>query len=154
MAYRGPIVARFGDNLRAIRLSLNLNQEDLAPRLRTARGAAMKQSNLSRLEASEGSPRPPTVKRLAEGIAAISGRSVQAEVERLLDGVPSRFDAVQEQRALATRVLLDDQLRAMVDGLPTGQKSVFNKAMEAHARRLLRTINKARPKVPPRKNSA
>jgi len=137
-------VARFGDNLRAIRQSLNLNQEDFAPRLRTEDGAPMQQSNLSRLEAAEWSPRPETVRRLAEGIAAISGRSVQAEVDRLLAGVPSRFDAVQEQRALEARLLIEDQLQSLVDGLSREERAVFNDAMAAHAKRVLKTLKKER----------
>lgn len=104
----------------------------------------MKQSNLSRLEAAEWSPRPHTVKRLAESIAAISGRSVQAEIDRLLDGVPSRFDAVQEKRSLEARLLIEDQLQALVDGLSREERAVFNDAMAAHARRVLKNLGKER----------
>jgi len=112
----------------------------------------MQQSNLSKLEAMEWSPRPETVQRLAEGIAAISGRSVEDEIYRLLDGVSSRFDAVQAQRASASHTPLD-RLHELADNLPPDKRAEFNDSMAAHARRLLRALNKATRRGPHQTNA-
>lgn len=134
-------VARFGDNLRAIRKSLGLNQKELAGYLVTESGGPMNQAHVSKMETLEWAPRPDTVRRVAEGIARISGRTPQEEVDRLLDGVSSRFDAVQAQRAQADPV---DRLRALIDQLPPDKRADLLDALEQHARATLANLTKRR----------
>jgi transcriptional regulator with XRE-family HTH domain len=124
-------VARFGDNLRAFRKTHGLSQKELAGRLRKEDGADMQQAHISKLEAMEWSPKPETVRRLAEGLARISGASIQAEFDRLLDGVSSRFDAVQARRAIATDPV--DRLRALVEQLPADKRADLVDALERYA---------------------
>jgi transcriptional regulator with XRE-family HTH domain len=131
-------VARFGDNLRSIRKSLGLSQKEMAARLRKEDGDEMQQAHLSKLEAMEWAPRPETAQRLAEGIAAISGRSAQAEFDRLLDGVSSRFDAVQAQRAIDPI----DRLRTLIEKLPADKRATLVDALERHAMESLKALGK------------
>lgn len=129
-------VARFGDNLRAIRISLGLNQKELAAALHKADGSEMQQAHISKLEAMEWSPRPDSVLRLAEGLAQLSGQTVQAEFDRLLDGVSSRFDAVQAQRASASDPI--GRLRELIADLPANKRADLVAALERHAREALK----------------
>jgi transcriptional regulator with XRE-family HTH domain len=131
-------VARFGDNLRTVRKSLGLSQKELAARLRKEDGTEMQQAHLSKLEAMEWAPRPDTAQRLAEGLAAISGRSFQAEYDRLLDGVSSRFDAVQAQRSVDPI----DRLRTLIERLPAEKRATLVEALERHAMEALKALGK------------
>jgi transcriptional regulator with XRE-family HTH domain len=124
-------VARFGDNLRAIRKALRLNQKELAGRLRKADGSDMQQAHISKLEAMEWAPRPETAQRLAEGLARISGEPVADVYARLLDGVSSRFDAVQAERASAADPIAE--LRDLIDRLPEDKRSDLVDALKRQA---------------------
>lgn len=134
-------VTRFGDNLRAIRKSLRLNQKELAGHLETEQGGPMNQAHVSKMETLEWAPRPDTVRRIANGLARVSGRTPQEEFDRLLAGVSSRFDAVQAQRSEPDRV---DHLRALIDQLPPEKRTALIDALEQRARAELAKTPKKR----------
>lgn len=92
-------MARFGENLRNVRKALRLNQKELGALVLTEDGNPVGNAQISKWEAQDWAPRPETVQRIAEGVASVSKRSVKAEYDGLIDGVSSRFDAVQAQRA-------------------------------------------------------
>lgn len=100
-------VARFGDNLRAIRRRARKSQKELAAYIRNEDGALMHQAHLSKLEGMEWAPRPDTVQRVADGLAALLRIPSADVVRELLDGVAGRYDSVslhratEEQQALA-----------------------------------------------------
>jgi transcriptional regulator with XRE-family HTH domain len=130
-------VARFGDNLRSVRKSLGLSQKQLAGRLSNEDGTEMQQANVSKLEAKEWAPKPETVQRLAEGLSRISGQSIQAEFDRLLDGVSSRHDAVLAQRADTDPI---DRLRSLIDQLPADRRPALVDALERYAMESLKAF--------------
>jgi transcriptional regulator with XRE-family HTH domain len=131
-------VARFGDNLRAIRKALNLNQKELAGHLWTESGGPMNQAHVSKMETLEWAPRPETVRRIAEGLARVSGRPAQEEFDRLLDGVSSRFDAVQANRN-TDKI---DRLRDLIDQLPPDKRSDLVDALERYALDTLKAVGR------------
>jgi hypothetical protein len=71
-------------------------------------------------------------------LAAISGRSFQAEYDRLLDGVSSRFDAVQAQRSVDPI----DRLRTLIERLPAEKRATLVEALERHAMEALKALGK------------
>lgn len=121
-------VPRFGDNIRAIRKSLKLNQKELAAHLWNDDGTPMQQANISKLEGMEWAPRPDTVERLAAGLSRVSGLTPQAEVERLMAGVSSRYDAALHLRAAQADPL--DRLRRLIAQLPPEQRADVYDAIE------------------------
>jgi transcriptional regulator with XRE-family HTH domain len=123
-------MARFGSNLRDRRKSLGLNQKELAAQLRNEDGTEMQQATISKFEALDWAPRPDTVRRLAEGIAAISCEPANVEAERLLAGVSSRFDAVQAQRAADADPIA--RLRELIDQLPPDKRADLVDVLERH----------------------
>lgn len=135
-------MARFGDNLKALRDALGLNQKELAPRLRTEAGEEMQQSGLSKLELLEFAPKPKTVTRLAEGLAPLLRLSEKEVRARLLNGVSSRFDAVQAQRADPPDQW--DELRDLTSHLPPDKQAHFDEEFK----RLRAEIAKAAKRAP------
>lgn len=124
-------VARFGDNVRARRKSLGLNQKELAAAIQKEDGGEMQQAHISKLEAMEWAPRPDSVRRLAEGFAKLSGQTIDAEFDQLLEGVSSRFDAVQARRAVEQDPI--DRLRLLIDRLPSEKRADLVRALEQYA---------------------
>ncbi len=123
-------MARFGENLKAIRKGLRLNQKELAAKLRTEAGQEMTQAGLSKREWIEFSPKPATVSRLAEGLAPLLGQPPNTVAERLLDGVLSRFDAVTNARIDPDPI---DRLRELIASLPADKRADLVDTLEKHA---------------------
>lgn len=108
-------MARFGDNLRAIRNSLGLSQMALAEQLQIG------QPRMSDLERMEWAPTPQSVMKLAEGLARLTGQAVEAEFDRLLEGVSSRMDAVQAKRASDQDPI--ERLRQIIAQIPADKRA-------------------------------
>src|SRR4051812_7359113 len=116
-------MARFGDNLRALREDvLRLDQKQLARHLMKKRGGSMGQASLSKFEAMEFAPRPDTVMRVAEGLAPLLGQSPQEVFQRLLNGVSSRYDAVRARQSMTGTDTIE-QLRELIARLPPDQRA-------------------------------
>ncbi len=137
-------VARFGDNVRAFRKALRLSQKETAARLWNDDGSPMGQAHLSKIEGMEWAPRPDTVQRIAEGLAKASGQPISAVFDQLLDGVSSRFDAVQARRAAPVEPPADDldRIRELIDRLPPEKRQAVVDALEAYALQSLKTPKK------------
>lgn len=132
-------MARFGENLRQLRLrSRERTQKGFAPYILTEKGTPSDQSYLAKLEAREFAPKAATVARIAKGVAGLLGEPVAAVKRTLLQGVPSRHDAVIEQRAEDDRAFAA-QVEAWFAELPPDQhdalRDALTKAREALDRR-------------------
>lgn len=134
-------MARFGDNLRALREDvLRLDQKQLAQYLMKKKGGAMGQASLSKFEAMEFAPRPDTVMRVAEGLAPLLGQSPQEVYRRLLDGVSSRYDAAQARQMAGTDTI--EQLRELIARLPPDQRASLIDALKSEENRKLKAAKK------------
>lgn len=139
-------MARFGENLRTIREAvLRLDQKQLAQYLLKKKGGPMGQASLSKLEALEFAPKPDTVMRIAEGLAPLLGQPAPLVFQRLLEGVSSRYDAVQARRASPAPDATDHIISDFADSLPIEKRAAFHDAMKAYAAEQVKKLVRQRP---------
>jgi transcriptional regulator with XRE-family HTH domain len=138
-----PPMARFGQNLRALRKTVKgLSQKLLADQILRAEGHPLTQSTVAKLERSEFPPMPDTVQRIAEGVAKATSQPVDLVITRLLLGVPARFDAIHSARAASERAWID-RLSDLISQQEPAKRPALLDALERHAEEWVKRSKRA-----------